>query len=285
VYQATADNIEDNKPEIEVPEANAFAAVMDKRLQGYFKNTRTELDKTLLAIFGKGDEETVRIMVEKMSGIGVKGLDRAVKNPVAELLKGGEWLRTEQENAVKLAMEAAFQRVQQGLIGSHLARSQVYIEQNMPAYNEGAVPCEGPGHLADGNSCLIIRHIPFGKTDADRVALDPKYIDKWEKEYGINTHIMMRNVRDCNNGEPDMKQLGTDGSYPSCFFGLPLARCVHPKDHEFQDAIIQSSPTMQHANNGCLSNYQDNLDKLPEWIRGTCMNEIPKWKPCKVIFQ
>lgn len=250
---------------------------MDKRLQGYFKNTRTELDKTLQAIFGKGDEEVVRIMVEKMAGIGVKGVDRAAKNPIAELLKGGEWLRTEQDNAVRLAMEAAFRRVQQGLIGSHLARSHVYLEQELPAWNEGAVPCEGPGHLAEGNSCLIIRQIPFGKTDEDRVALDPKYIDKWEKDYGINTHVMMQNVRDCNNGEPDMNQLGVDGTYPKCFFSMPFARRVHKKDHDFQDAI-QYTP--------CVSNYQDDaLDKIPEWIRGTCTVQVPKWGPCKVIFE
>lgn len=275
--------MEDNKPEIKIPEANDFAAVMDKRLQGYFKNTRNDLEKALTSIFGKGDEEVVRKMIEKMAGIGVQGLDRGVKNPVAELLKGGEWLRTEQDSPVRQAMEKAFERVKQGLIGSHLARSQVYIEQQMPAWNEGAVPCEGPGHLQEGNSCLIIRQIPFGKTEADRVVLDQKYITIWEKDYGIDTHTMMRNVHDCANGEPDMNMISTNGNYPKCFFGMPFARRVNDKDKEFQESVLRDSPGIQIK--PCVSNYQDGLDKIPEWIRGACMNEIPKWKPCKVIFQ
>lgn len=277
---AAADNIE-GKNEVDFPKYEDFAAAMEDRLRLFFVDTHDTLEKTLKAIFGGGDEKDVRSMIERMSGIGVKDLNKDAKSPIAELLKGGEWLRPVQDSKLDEALKAAFARVQQGLIGNLLAAMQVYVEQEMPAYNEGEVqPCTALGTLKEGNSCHVIKHIPFGKGNSDRVALEDKYLRAMGK-YGIDLHTLIRNVRDCNNGDIDTKQLLTDGSYPACFFGLPFAQRVHDKDQKFYSDVLARGGI---SVNSCV-NYYQNKEKVPEWIKGTCATEIPKWGPCKVTME
>ncbi|KAF2761441.1 hypothetical protein EJ05DRAFT_536215 [Pseudovirgaria hyperparasitica] len=278
---ATAQNLEEDKPEI--PEYNDLASVMNDRLGGFFSDTQSMLEKTLLAIFGDssmprdGSTKLVRDMVGRMSGIGVENLTKDAISPIAELLKGGEWLSPVQNGHIDEAMEKAFATTRQGLIGNLLATLQVYVEQEMPAYNEGLVqPCTALGTLMEGNSCHVIKHRPFEGT-RERVPLEEKYL-KLMGDYGIDLHTLIRNTRDCNNGKADTAQILTDGSYPLCFFGMNFAQRVHEKDWDFQRAVSPFS---------CLSKYQ-NQKRVPGWItddRSHCDNEIPKWKPCKVTFE
>lgn len=252
---------------------------MGNRLEGLFSDTLTTLDNTLAAIFGNvnrlGEEESsklLRDMLKRMSGLGVKDLDENAKSPVSELLKGGEFLTGVQDSKLNDAMGKAFATARQAAIGALLARMQVYVEQEMPAWNEGPVqPCTAHGTLTEGNSCHVIKAKPFDGSDAK--PLEGKYLDKMG-EYGIDIHTLIRNVRDCNNGQPDTKHVLTDGSLPACFFGLNFAQRVHPRDRDFQKGTTPA----------CVSSFQ-NIKNVPEWIKGNCENEIPVWKDCKVIFE
>lgn len=258
---------------------------MNDRLGGFFGDTQSMLEKTLLAIFGDSslsqEESTnlVRDMVGRMSGIGVQNLNKDAKSPVAELLKGGEWLTQVQKSKVDEAMKKAFATTQQGLIGNLLATLQVYVEQEMPAYNEGEVqPCTALGTFKEGNSCHVIKHRPWNgaQNRVEATPLDEKYL-RLMGQYGIDLHTLIRNVRDCNNGKADTTKIVTDGSYPACFFGMNFAQRVHQKDWDFQNKVVES----------CVSHYQNQKD-VPGWITDNgnhCDNEIPKWQPCKVIFE
>ncbi|KAH7380204.1 hypothetical protein DE146DRAFT_670770 [Phaeosphaeria sp. MPI-PUGE-AT-0046c] len=282
---AAADNIENNKQEIPFPETNDFIVAMKGRLDGFFTETRIMLTDNLKAMFGGGNKEEsdklVRGMIERMSSMGVQGLNKDAKSPVAELLKSGDFLRAVPDSDLVNAMDAAFARAKQGLIGNLLATMQVYVEQEMPAYNEGEVqPCTALGTFKEGNSCHVIKHIPFGKSSADRVPLESKYLEAMGK-HGIDLHTLIRNVRDCNNGEVDNKELKTDGSYPACFFGMNFAQRVHPKDQKFYSDVLARGGISVNA---CV-NYYQNKEKVPEWIKGNCATEIPKWGPCKVTLE
>jgi hypothetical protein len=284
VHQATADNIEGNEQEPELPEYKDLAAAMNERLGGFFGDTRSTLEKSLLAIFGNSslsqEESTqlVREMVSRSSGLGIQNLNKDAKSPIAELLKGGEWLSKVQSSKVDEAMKKAFATTRQGLIGNLLATMQVYVEQEMPAYNEGLVqPCTALGTLLEGNSCHVIKHKP--SDGGDIKPLDEKFL-RLMGDYGIDLHTLIRNVRDCNNGAVDTKQLLTDGSYPRCFFGMNFAQRVHKKDKDFYFDVLNGCVGC----GGCVSNYQNQKD-VPEWIRRTCDTEIPKWGSCKVTFE
>lgn len=282
--QAAADNIENNKQETPFPETNDFIVAMKSRLNGFFTETRNMLDDTLKGIFG-GDgvqqsDDVVRAMIGRMSSIGVQGLNKDAKSAVAELLRSGDFLRSVPDGDLIKAMDAAFTKTKHSMIGNLLAAMQVYVEQEMPAYNEGEVqPCTALGTLKEGNSCHVIKHIPFGKGSADRVPLDSKYLEAMGK-YGIDLHTLIRNVRDCNNEEGD-NAIKTDGSYPKCFFGMNFAQRVHPKDQSFYSGVLSRGGI---SVNSCVNFYQ-NKEKVPEWIKGTCATEIPKWGPCKVTMQ
>ncbi|KAH7393919.1 hypothetical protein DE146DRAFT_765499 [Phaeosphaeria sp. MPI-PUGE-AT-0046c] len=280
---AAADNIENNKQDVPFPTSNDFAAAMESRLNGFFVETRTMLKKTLTAIFGGGtkdeSDQLLRAMIGRMSGIGIQGLDNAAKAPVAELLKSGDFLRSVPESDLLKAMDAAFARTRQGLIGNLLAAMQVYVEQEMPAYNEGEVQaCTALGTMKEANSCHVIKHIPFDKNTPGSKPLDSKYLEAMGK-YGIDLHTLIRNVRDCNNGEVK-HDIKTDGSLPTCFYGMNFAQRAHPKDVQFFEGVIRKDI----PGNECISAYQ-NLGSVPEWIKGKCTHEIPKWAPCKVTMQ
>lgn len=96
--QGAAQNIDDDDDSGK-PENPDLAVAMNKRLGDFFEGTNTLLDKTLLAIFGvhsgsSKEESTqfVRDMAGNMSSNGVPSLDKNAKVPIAELLKGGQWL-------------------------------------------------------------------------------------------------------------------------------------------------------------------------------------------------
>lgn len=256
---------------------------MNERLGSFFGDTHATLEKTLLAMFGDStlsqsdSTQLVRDMVGRMDGLGVRGLDKNAKSPIAELLKGGEWLSKVQSGKIDVAMKKAFATTRQGVIGNLLATMQVYVEQEMPAYNEGAVPCTALGTLTEGNSCHVIKYKPFNGGDVK--PLEEKHLKKMG-DYGVDLHTLIRNVRDCNNGAVDTKQILTDGSYPHCFFGMNFAQRVATKDRDFYTGVMHVTPW----GSACVSYYQ-NQKGVPEWIRGNCDTEIPKWKPCKVIFE
>lgn len=258
---------------------------MGNRIEGFFNDTQFMLDKTLLAIFGddslgqKESDDVVRNMIDRMSGLGVKDLNIHADFPLSELLKGGELLTQIQDSKLNEALEKAFATVRQGAIGTLLARMQVYVEQEMPAYNEGEVqPCTALGTFKEGNSCHVIKVKAFGDPkpfeSGDAKPLDDKFLRKMG-DYGIDLHTLIRNVRDCNNGQPDKSKILTDGSLPACFYGMNFAQRVHPKDRKWQ--LVVGGGT-------CVNEFQ-NIKDVPEWIRGTCGQEIPKWGPCKVTSE
>lgn len=282
VTQATAQNMDEE--ETEKPEYLDLASELNSRLGKFFTLTQSSLDESLLDIFGVfGDGRTareestkrVRKMIEGMSKIGARNMNKDAKSPIAELLKGGQWFT---RSNIEEAMNKAFATTQQGLISHLLATLHVYVEQEMPAYNEGLVqPCTALGTLREGNSCHVIKIRPFEK-GSDAQPLDDKYL-RLMGEYGIDLHTLIRSVRDCNNDKADPLTPRTDGTYPPCFFGMNFAQRVHDKDRNFQDRV----------NSGCVSYYQ-NQKNVPDWITDKfgyphCDNEIPKWKPCKVTFE
>lgn len=282
-YQTAASNLNEEQPEL--PEYKDLAAVMNDRLSGFFGDTLTMLKETLLAIFGhdslteKESNKVVRDMVERMSGVGVRNLNKNAKSPVAELLKGGEWLTPVQNSKMEEAMKKAFATTRQGLIGNLLATLQVYVEQEMPAYNEGEVQsCKALGTLKEGNSCHVIKVRAWNgaKDGVPAEPLEEKYL-KLMREYGIDLHTLIRNVRDCNNGKADTTKVVTDGSYPACFFGMNFAQHAHRKDYDFFQSVARE----------CVSFFQ-NRKGVPRWITDNyrhCELEVPKWKPCKVTIE
>ncbi|CAI6310524.1 unnamed protein product [Periconia digitata] len=287
-FGAVSDNLEEE--ETEIPEYQDLASVMNDRLGRFFGSTQQKLEKTLLAIFGAlpengSNDDLVREMVGRMSGLGVKGLNKDAKSPVSELLKGGHWLSPVYKSQVDTGIKKGFKNIQRGLIGNLLAAMHVYVEQELPAWNEGLVqPCTALGTLRDGNSCLVIKHRPWGgaKDGVDAKPLDEKYLQLMG-DYGLKgdeLHKMIKNVRDCNNGKTDNSQIITDGSYPACYFGMNFAKRVHPKDHDFHMSIFT-------AEYPCISYYRDQ-EGVPGWItddRVHCHDEVPVWGPCTVKLE
>ncbi|PVI03080.1 hypothetical protein DM02DRAFT_726727 [Periconia macrospinosa] len=288
-FSTAAEHVDKEPPPM--PEYKDLKPVLAERLGGFFIETRTRLDEVLLAIFGDTSKHTeaestklVREMVSQMGGMGVKNLNKDAKSPINELLKGGEWLRTAQTSTVNDAMKKTFATVRQGLVGNLLASLQVYVEQEMPAWNEGLVqPCTALGTLKEGNSCYVIKTRPWNGA-SDGVAAKPlesKYLELMG-DYGIDLHTLIRNVRDCNNGQAqktpaDLSKIPTGGSLPACFFGMNFAQRAHSKDVSFAKSVGSS----------CISSYI-NQKGVPGWIidnKGHCDNEIPRWKNCKVTFE
>ena len=147
-------------------------------------------------------------------------------------MKGGEWLKPVQQNNVGEAMEKSFRMLQQGIIGNLLSSYQVYVEEEMPAYREGAVPCPSLlGTLQIDNSCYVIKHRdPNAGSSKKAERVDEAWLRKMG-EYGIDLHTLIRNVRECNNGEPNNGEIRTDGSLPKCFYGMKFAQRVNVSHH------------------------------------------------------
>ena len=65
-------------------------------------------------------------------------------------------------------------------------------------------------------------------------------------EYGLSLEALIKNVMDCNNGDPDDSKVTFSGEYPKCYFGLPYAnfRDVSPA---YGTDLIASMLTLTRA--------------------------------------
>lgn len=108
---AAAENMEDEEPE--VPDYDEIEAGMNKYLGSYLLETRNELDKMLESLFGEvngkgSDEQLLRSMIERMGKLGVRELNKDAESPIAEILKGGEWLVPIGKSGFKQAFDKGF---------------------------------------------------------------------------------------------------------------------------------------------------------------------------------
>lgn len=108
---AASENMEDQEPE--VPDYDQIEAGMGKYLGTYFEKTRDELDKMLAALFGEidgdqTDDALLRSMIERMGKLGVRELNKDAESPVAEILKGGEFLKPITKSGIKQAFDKGF---------------------------------------------------------------------------------------------------------------------------------------------------------------------------------
>lgn len=90
-------------------------------------------------------------MIGQMSQIGVEGLNRDAKQPVAELLKGGQWLLPVENSKISGAMKDGFSKIQHGIIGNLLASYQVWVELDEAPAKEGPPTCTALGTLLEDN--------------------------------------------------------------------------------------------------------------------------------------
>lgn len=108
---AASENMEDQEPE--VPDYDQIEAGMGKYLGTFFQKTRDEMDNMLAALFGeidgdKTDDALLRSMIERMGKLGVRELNKDAESPIAEILKGGEFLKPISNNEVKRAFDKGF---------------------------------------------------------------------------------------------------------------------------------------------------------------------------------
>ena len=97
------------------------------------------MSATLAALFGDetalvnmGGPDAWKYVIGNMSVITGKELDRDAKHLILEILKGGELIRPITNNTTIIAgMKGVFASVQQSLIGTILAESHVFVEQEV----------------------------------------------------------------------------------------------------------------------------------------------------------
>jgi hypothetical protein len=105
---AASDNMKEEEPE--EPEYDQIEAGMNKYLADFFLKTRDEMDNLLAALFGeidgsKSDDAFLRGAIERMGKLGVRDLNKDAEIPVAEILKGGEWLAPIGKSSFKQAFD------------------------------------------------------------------------------------------------------------------------------------------------------------------------------------
>lgn len=255
----------------EVPDYDALEAEIERYAVAILESTNDRLEKTLPALWGRGDSTYVDEMYDLLASAGLVDEDEDRSTNIARLLEGGEMMKPVLDSDVADALEEGIKDFTASVLGNILAGLHYMVvgvglqSEEACGMTKGAVWLGENGDAPEACYYLVYRGPGTQKSETT----SEEEIDLMTG-YGLDLEGFYDNVRLCNNKspedrDPDVLYLGGDSRYPPCFFGV---------------AYVENGGALDIpiATGGIT-----NEDTIPEWVmEATDMWNEPREKFCEI---
>lgn len=202
----------------EEPDDTDLQAALDTYLEDFADATSTAITQALKAIFGNGeDPERLDKLVATIQDAGFGGTRGDFNNTISNVLAGGNWLNG---SSIQRTLMDSIAKIKSAILGRVLAgRGYVVVEWDRPT--QGHCNFIRTGRWID-DKCYFLAARPDGGNSHQDISIEQRDTLNDHGMHEDDMEAFYRNVRACDNGEPeDGINLG-EGGYPACYFALPF---------------------------------------------------------------